>query len=108
MKKVILILCSLLLVMSCTSSLADRFEKHVQKVEANFDKWTEKDWERFDAKYEDMVSEYKENFESYTVEEIATINKAISEYKGLCIKNKMRRIGDGFKSSRNDSDNKKN
>ncbi len=92
MKKGILILCSLLLVMSCTSPLASRFEKHVQKVESNFENMSEKDWESSKATYDALIKEFNENIDSYTQEEIATINNAIAKYKGLLVKKGMRNI----------------
>ncbi len=109
MKKGILILCSLLLIMSCTTPLSSRIDKHVQTAEANFDTWAEKDWERSEAKFEKLVTEFEENKDSYTQDEIKAIRKSISKYKGMMIKKDLRSFGKSFKGINDKPEkNKKN
>ncbi len=55
-------------------------------VEANYENWTEEDWQLSQQEYELLLQEYEANYDQLTQEERDAINKAIGRYNGLLVK----------------------
>lgn len=66
--------------------LSTRMNDFVNNVETNYDNWTKEDWGKAEEKYAKFLEEYKQNYDSYTPDEKAAINKEIGRYNGLRMK----------------------
>jgi len=71
---------------SCKETLPKRLDAFVDQVEKKADSFSETDWDEANAKFEKMVDEYKENFNSYTPEERKQMTAAIGKYVGVLAK----------------------
>ena len=69
----------------CSRPLGDRMEKFVSKTEANYEKYSEKDWEKSQAQFEALAQEYKDNFDKLSKEERDQINEKKSSEHHLPI-----------------------
>ena len=86
--------CFMLLMMSCESTLQSTIKKIdalATKVEKDNESFSDKDWEKANNEFENLVVKLKENSEDMTPEERKEALKAIGRYNGLCVKQ-------GFKS----------
>jgi outer membrane protein assembly factor BamD (BamD/ComL family) len=89
MKRILFILLAAVAVFSltsCNEALPKRFDKFVDQVEKNADKFSEADWNKANEKFEKLVDEYKEKIDTYTSEEKKQVNAAIGKYIGLVTK----------------------
>lgn len=80
MKNLILILMSVLLLASCSSGVKGKFEKLVSEVETGSASYSEKQWEKTSAKFEALMKEYSEKYESLSTADKKAINKCIARY----------------------------
>ena len=71
---------------SCKDTLPARFDKFVNYVEKNCDKFSEKDWEKTNDQFEKLVNEFVENRSSYNADEQKQIRSDITKYVGLVAK----------------------
>ncbi len=71
---------------SCTSTLPGRFDRFVNSVERNYEKFSEDDWNEANAKFEKLFDEYKENRSSFNSEEKNRINSALARYAKIVAK----------------------
>ena len=76
----------LLFIASCTAPLTNRIEKCVNDVETNHEEWSQEDWNISQEEYKKLLKEYNENYDSYTQEEKAAIDRAIGRYNGMILK----------------------
>ncbi len=98
MKKVALFLLAAVLVASCvTAPLSTRIDEYVAGVEANYENWTEEDWQLSQQEYELLLQEYEANYDQLTQEERDAINKAIGRYNGLLVKEGLEEFGTSLK-----------
>ena len=96
--KVLLVVTFASMILSCTSApLSNRISDYISEVEANCATWTESDWEMSEGEYAALIEEYRQNYDSYTQEERAAINKAIGRYNGLRLKHGLEEFGDTVK-----------
>ena len=72
-----------MMIFSCTAPLSNRLNDLAADAESSGNDWTEHQWELSQEEYEQLLNEYKENYDTYTKEERAAINKAIGRYNGL-------------------------
>jgi hypothetical protein len=93
------VFCTLILIAftCCSSPLSCRIDEYVSEVEANHKNWTDEDWELSQEEYAKLLEEYELNYDSYTQEEKAAINKAIGRYNGLIIKQGIKDDGNVIK-----------
>lgn len=77
--------------------LTTRMSEYVDSVEKNCQEWTKKDWAHSQEKYSKLIEEYRQNYDSYTAEEKAEINKSIGKYHGLLIKYEIEGAGQKIK-----------
>lgn len=83
-------------VSSCTSTLPGRFERFVNSVERNYEKFSEDDWNEANAKFEKLFDEYKENRSSFNSEEKKQINDALVRYGKVVAKSGIQSISETF------------
>ena len=76
----------LLFIGSCTAPLINRIEECVSDIETNHEEWSQEDWNISQEEYKKLLKEYDENYDSYTQEEKATIDRAIGRYNGMILK----------------------
>lgn len=86
MKNFLLLFMALAFFASCSAPLHSRMEDYIDKVEADCYDWTEKDWELSQERYDRLLKEYEQNYDSYTQEERDAINRAIGRYYGLLLR----------------------
>lgn len=110
----------LLFIASCTAPLTKRIEECVNDVETNHEEWSQEDWNISQEEYKKLLKEYDENYDSYTQEEKAAIDRAIGRYNGMILKrgieefeNSIEEFGkrlpsliEGFGSAFEDNDSK--
>ena len=94
---------SALLVTSCdgmspSSRNVKKLENIVEKVDKNYKKYTDKDWEQTDAKIEQISDDIETNPENYSPETIEKINNMIGKYQALKLKKGLNSIQDALKN----------
>ena len=77
--------------------LSTRMNEFVDNVENNYKNWTKEDWGRAEEKYAKFLEEYKLNYDSYSTEEKAAINKEIGRYNGIRMKVGLEGAGEKIK-----------
>ena len=77
--------------------LSTRMNDFVNNVENSYKNWTKEDWKRADEKYAKFLEEYKQNYDSYSTEENAAINKEIGRYNGIRMKVGLESAGEKIK-----------
>lgn len=77
--------------------LSTRMNDYVDTVEKNYKSWTKEDWNRSEEKYTKLLEEYKQNYDSYSQDEKAAINKAIGRYNGILLKQGLEGAGQKIK-----------
>ncbi len=77
---------AVLMVASCKETLPKRFDTFVNNVEKKCDSFSEADWNKANAKFEQLVDEFEQNKDSYNQEELKQIRSDITKYVGLVAK----------------------
>lgn len=95
--KCLMAMAAVLLLLSCASSLSCRMDDFVAEAESSCKEWTAEDWELSTEKYEKLLEEYSQNYDSYTQEEKDLINKAIGRYNGLLVRQGLENAGSVIK-----------
>jgi DNA-nicking Smr family endonuclease len=105
MKKIsnVLFLGLVMFITSCdgispSSRNVKKLEKIVEKVDKNYKKYTEKDWEQTDAKIEQISNDIEQNPEDYSPETMEKINNMIGKYQALKLKKGLNSIQDALKN----------
>ena len=87
MKKVVFWMMAALLVataaVSCKSTLPGRFESFVDQVEKKSANYSDDEWTKADAKFDQLKEEYDQKKSSLKPDEKDRIEASISQYKGL-------------------------
>ena len=97
LKTIIISVITLITLSSCSSPLSTRIDKYVDKVESTCQDWSAEEWEISQEEYAKLLEEYQLNYNSYTPEEKAAINKAIGRYNGLLVKQGLQEAGNTLK-----------
>ena len=95
--KLLIAVAAITILVSWGKPLTTRMSDYVNSVEKNCQEWTKEDWEQSEEKYMKLLEEYKQNYDSYTTEEKASINKSIGKYHGLLIKYEIEGAGQKVK-----------
>ena len=95
--RVLIAIATIMILVSWGKPLSTRMNEYVENVEKNYKNWTKEDWERSGEKYAKLLEEYKQNYDSYTLEEKATINRAIGRYNGILLKQGLEGAGQKIK-----------
>lgn len=85
-KKLMILLAGLFILASCSRPLEDRIERFVNKTEANYETYSEEDWQKSLNEYQALTQEYKDNYQSFSKEEKDRINQALGKYAGILLK----------------------
>lgn len=80
MKRILVALLAVILTASCTASLPARFTRLADKVESKGANFTEAQWEKANARFRELVQEYKDNYDSLDSDQKKEINAAIMKY----------------------------
>jgi hypothetical protein len=83
---------------SASSRNVKKLENIVEKVDKNYNKYTEKDWEQTDAKIEQISNDIEQNPEDYSPEKIEKINNMIGKYQALKLKKGLNSFQDALKN----------
>ncbi len=83
---------------SASSRNLKKLENIVEKVDKNYNKYTEKDWEQTDAKIEQITFEIEQNREDYSPETMEKINNMIGKYQALKLKKGLNSFQDALKN----------
>ena len=86
MKRTLFILGLLLCLTACTSTLPKKFTRLADKVESQSTSLTEAQWEKYNAQFEKLITEYSENYDSFTRAQRKEINNAIGRYSKAVIR----------------------
>ena len=92
-KSLVVLVLGIALLASCSRPLADRMDKFVTKTEANYEKYSDKDWAKSQEQFNALVQEYKDNLDSFSKEEKDRINKAMGKYTGILLKKGISKAG---------------
>ena len=95
--KLLIAIAAITILVSWGKPLTTRMSDYVDSVEKNCQEWTQKEWDQSEEKYAKLREEYRQNYDSYTVEEKAEINKAIGKYHGLLIRHEIQGAGQKIK-----------
>lgn len=95
--KLLVAIAAITILVSWSEPLSTRMSYYVDSVEMNCENWTKKDWDQSQEKYAKLIEEYRQNYDSYTTEEKAAINKSIGKYHGLLIKYEIEGAGQKIK-----------
>ena len=82
-KKLMILLAGLFILASCSRPLEDRIERFVNKTEANYETYSEEDWQKSLNEYQALTQEYKDNYQSFSKEERDRIYAGILLKKGI-------------------------
>ena len=85
-KKLMILVAGLFIIASCSRPLEDRIEGFVNRTEANYEKYSEEDWQKSLNEYHALTQEYKDNYQSFSKEERDRINQALGKYAGILLK----------------------
>jgi DNA-nicking Smr family endonuclease len=83
---------------SASSRNVKKLENIVEKVDKNYKKYTDKDWEQTDAKIEQISNDIEQNPEDYSPETMEKINNMIGKYQALKLKKGLNSIQDALKN----------
>ena len=95
--RVLIAIATVTVLASWGKPLSTRINDYVSTVEKNYKNWTPEDWDRSEEKYAKLLEEYKQNFDSYSPEEMAAINKAIGRYNGIRLRHGLEGAGQKIK-----------
>lgn len=96
MRKSILIILGVLLLASCSSSLAGRFSRLADKVEAKGSDFSVEQWEKANAEFEGLVEEYSDHYRDLKPSEKKEINAAIARYGKAVVKSGVQNASMGI------------
>jgi len=83
---------------SASSQNVKKLENIVEKVDKNYKKYTDKDWEQTDAKIEQISNDIEQHPEDYSPETMEKINNMIGKYQALKLKKGLNSIQDALKN----------
>lgn len=83
---------------SASSRNVKKLENIVEKVDKNYKKYTDKDWEQTDAKIEQISNDIEQHPEDYSPETMEKINNMIGKYQALKFKKGLNSIQDALKN----------
>lgn len=83
MKKYFIVIACVLFMASCGGNTAEKISEFVDKTEKKCESFNEKDWEKNQKEFDDLINDYKENYDEYTEEEHNAVGKAIGKYTRL-------------------------
>lgn len=77
---------------SCGSSLSERFNSFVTKVENEYSTYSEDDWTAVNDKYDQLVAEYNETKQSLSPDEKKEISNCIGRYTAVLAKASLKNL----------------
>ena len=80
MKKILILLGIVLMMTACTGTLPGRFTRLADKVEAKGKEMSKEQWDKCNEKFEALIEEYSDNYDSLDKNQKKEINKAIARY----------------------------
>jgi hypothetical protein len=83
---------------SASSRNVKKLENIVEKVDKNYKKYTDKDWEQTDAKIEQISNDIEQHPEDYSPETMEKMNNLIGKYQALKLKKGLNSIQDALKN----------
>ena len=86
MKKILLLVGVILLMTACTGSLPGRFARLADKVEAKGADMSKEQWDKCNAKFEKLIQEYSDNYDSFNASQKKEISNAIARYCAAALK----------------------
>lgn len=95
--KALIAIAAVTILVSWGKPLSTRMNAFVNDVEKNCKNWTAEDWDRSEERYASLLEEYKKNYDSYSSEEKAAINKEIGRYNGILVKYGLEGAGQKIK-----------
>ena len=89
-----MIVAAALMAVACSAfgSISERMDHFVTDVEKECENYEEKDWKLTQEEYEKLLTEFEENYDSYTDEEKQEVAKAIGRYNGLVMRAGMKSL----------------
>ena len=85
MKKSFFLLVATLCLASCTSLLPWRIEKFVDRLEKNYESYSDEQREKSSKKFDKLSDEYTDNYRSFSPEEKERINAAVAKYAKISL-----------------------
>ena len=82
---------------SCTTPLSNRVDNFVDDAEDNCAEWSDTEWEKSMAEYDELLEEYETNYDDLSKEEKKAINRAVARYNGLIVKKGLEDAGSAIK-----------
>lgn len=94
--KLLLAACSAALLLAACDQvvpLPTRMENFVSSVEKNAANYTREDWDKANAKFEELCSEFNEKKGKLTTDEVKQVNKAMGRYASVAFKSGLDSVG---------------
>lgn len=96
MKKVLFILCAIVLMVACTSQLPKKFTALADEVEKKGESFSEEQWEKAIASFDKLVEEYEQTADKLNEEQKAKINDAIGRFRAAQVKAGLSKMGNAL------------
>lgn len=96
MKKIVFMLCAIVLMVACTSTLPKKFTALADEVEKKGENFSEEQWEKATATYDKLVQEYEQQADKLSEEQKSEINKAIGRFRAAQLKAGLSKVGDAI------------
>lgn len=96
MKKILFLLCALVLMASCTSNLPKQFTALADKVEKKGADFSEEQWNNVTAQFDKLVEQYNQNIDKFNADQKKEINSAIGRFQAASLKAGLGKVGDAI------------
>lgn len=88
-----------MLLSSCTARLAEKFDKFVNYVDNNYQHFTQRDWDKANAYFQDLMNEYTQNYQRISSSDRQIINECIGRYHAIALKSGINSVVVGVENA---------
>ncbi len=93
MKKILFILCAVVLMASCTNMLPQQFASLADKVEKNGANFSEEQWNKVTDQFDKLLEQYNANADKFNAEQKEKINSSIGRFQAAVLKAGLGQLG---------------
>lgn len=96
MKKLLFVICAILLMVACTSQLPQKFNALADEVEKKGETFSEEQWNQVIAQFDKLVEQYEQKVDKLSEEQKSSINEAIGRFRAAQLKAGLSKVGDAI------------
>lgn len=93
MKRILFLMLSMALMVSCASSLPQQFTKLADKVEKNGASFSAEQWDKASAEFDKLMEKYNQDADKYNAEQKKEINSAVGRFQAAVFKAGVKDVG---------------